>query len=136
MTTAVTLGSDTIAQGGSRFTTPTWSSFAPVGYGPTTTGVPQVSPTMPPFLGGQASPTGAIVEGVGGYGTAGNNAVVATIANQNPHHYQVSPVWWAVLLLVAGLLILRGVHWRKTVLEGAEEHAHIGPARESAAEEV
>lgn len=132
------LGSQTQVVNGQRNIFPTWSQFNPTQYGPQTTGVPQISPTMPPFLGGQnaAATMGAGMDSVGGYGTAGNNGTVTAIAAANPHNLKVSPVWWAVGLLIVGLLLLNGVHWRKVTLEGFEEHAHVGGVSEGAHEET
>jgi hypothetical protein len=131
----VSLNSETVVVNGQRFTTPTWAAYSPSGYGPSTTGVPQVSPSMPPFLGG--SPTNnAMVESVGGYGTAGNNALATSVAASNPWNLRVSPVLWAVFGLLLAIFLLRHVHWRDTILEGAEEHAVFGPASERASEEV
>lgn len=130
-------GSDTGVVNGQRFTFPTADSFNPFAWGPQTTGVPNVSPSMPPFIGGVGSVGGgAVAEGVGGYGTAANNTQVTALAAANPHNPKVSPTWWVVILLLLGLLLLKGVHWRETTLEGAEEHGHAGPFEERAAEEV
>ncbi len=133
----MSLGSQTQVVDGQRNIFPTSYQFSPASYGPQTTGVPQVSPTMPPFLGGPSGPSAmGGMEGVGGYGTAGNNALVTATAAANPHNLKVSPVWWAIIALVGGLLLLNGVHWRKVTLEGAEEHAHLGAVKESASEEA
>lgn len=133
----MSLGQGTFVNDGQRFSGPTAGMFAPVTYGPQTTGVPQVSPTMPPFLGGSAA--GATSSGgmanVGGYGTADNNGLVTATAANHPHNWKVSPVWWAVGALVIGLLALQGVHWRKTILQG-DEGASVGRASESAHAEV
>ena len=129
----MSLGSDTAVVNGQRFTTPTTAAYLPTAYGPQTTGVPNVSPTMPPFIGGQASATSTLgVETVGGYGTAGNNALATTVAGNNAFNPRVSPVIWAVLGLIVGLLALKWIHWRDTTLGGFEESAHAGSARESA----
>lgn len=129
----MSLGSDTGVVNGQRFTFPTTASYQPVAYGPQTTGVPNVSPTIPPFFGGAPSATNALgVETVGGYGTAGNNAMATSVANQNPWNLRVSPVLWAVLGLVFSLLLLKGIHWRETTLAGFEERANVGPVRERA----
>lgn len=85
------LGQDTAVVDGQRNTFPTSDSYTPASYGPQTTGVPNVSPSMPPFMGtGQTNgggPTGAL-EGVGGYGTAANNTQVTAIAAGNPHNFK------------------------------------------------
>jgi hypothetical protein len=135
----VSLGSQTQVVDGQRNTFPTWAQWAPQSWGPQTTGVPQVSPTIPPFIG--AANTGGfsgagMVESVGGYGTAGNNSLVAAISGANPHHWKVSPTWWVVVFLVVGLVLLRAIHWRDTVLEGFEESGRFGPASERAEERV
>lgn len=131
----MSLGADTTVVNGQRFIAPTRDQWFPMGYGPQTTGVPQVSPSMPPFLGG--SPTNnSMIEGVGGYGTAGNNAVSTQIANAHPWNLKASPVIWAIVGLLLSIFLLRHVHWRDTMLEGAEEGARLGPVRENASEEV
>jgi hypothetical protein len=126
---------------GQRNTFPTIASYAPVGYGPQTTGVPQVSPTMPPFIGASNNGTGTSgsafgLEGVGGYGTAGNNGTVTAIASANPNNLKVSPVWWAVAFVIVGLILLKGINWRETTLEHFTEAGSAGPASERAEESV
>lgn len=125
------LGSQSVVVNGQRVDTPTTYSYNPTSYGTQTTGVPQVSPTVPPYIGGGGVSASGSVEGVGGYGTAGNNQQVTAIAAANPHNLKVSPVWWAVILMLLGLWILNAVHWRKTILEG-KETASAGAAREEA----
>lgn len=136
----MSLGYSTQVIDGQRNTFPTAFAYQPTQYGPQTTGVPQVSPTMPPFMSGGVGMAGASLGagmvGVGGYGTADNNAQVAAAANANPHNWKVSPVWWAVGFLLAGILMLNGTSFRKTVLQSAEEHAHVGSVKESASESV
>jgi len=127
------LGSQSIVVNGQRVDTPTSFMYNPTSYGVQTTGVPQVSPTAPPYIGG-GSAVGAGAEGVGGYGTAGNNQQMTAIAAANPHSLKVSPVWWAVISLIVGLVLLNAIHWRRTTLEGASESAHVGAASESASE--
>lgn len=128
-------GSNTFTVDGQRTTLPTSEAWRPTSYGPQTTGVPQASPSMPPFIGTGPASSGAMI-GVGGYGTADNNALVTATAAANPHNLRVSPVWWAIVFLVGGILVLNGVHWRRVTLEGAEEHAHVGAVSESASEEA
>lgn len=128
----MSLGANTAVVDGQRNLFPSLSAYVPLVYGQQTTGVPQVSPTMPPFLGA-ANGAGAsmgVNDNVGGYGTAGNNAMVTQIAAEHPHSLKVSPVWWAIGSLVVGLVLLRAVHWRK-VVEGGE-HARVGAATERA----
>lgn len=127
------LGPGTQVIDGQRFALPQGSAFFPTAFGPQTTGVPQVSPTMPPFLGGSSS--GGGLSAVGGYGTADNNSMVTSIAAMHPFNWKVSPVLWAVIGLVVSLLLIQKIHWRKTILEG-EERVGIGSAREDASASV
>jgi hypothetical protein len=93
-------------------------------------GVPNVSPSYPPYIGGGAMSMGAgAATHVGGYGTADNNAQVAAIANAHPWNLRVSPVLWAVVGLVVGLIALKSIHWREAILEG-NEALNFGPAHE------
>ena len=127
----MSLGADTGVVNGQRFTFPTTAAYSPMSYGPQTTGVPNVSPTLPPFIGGGAGPTSGLgFEGVGGYGTAGNNQVTTAIAGSKPFDMRLSPVLWAVILLLVGLFGLAAIHWRKTTLGGVGENAHVGAASE------
>lgn len=133
----MSLGSQTQVVDGQRNTFPTSFQYAPNSWGPETTGVPQVSPTMPPFISSANTAGGSSafgLEGVGGYGTAGNNGTVTAVANANPFNLKVSPLVWAIAFLIVGLLLLKGVHWRETTLEGFEERGHAGPVEESAEE--
>lgn len=134
----MSLGQGTQVVNGQRNDFPTSYAYSPASYGnPQVTGIPQVSPTMPPFLGGSSggnvSASGNV--NVGGYGTSDNNALVTSVAQAHPHNLKVSPTWWAVIALVVGLLLLQGVHWRKTILEG-DEGVHVGPASERADAEI
>jgi hypothetical protein len=129
----MSLGSDTGVVNGQRFTFPTTASYLPMAYGPQTTGVPNVSPTMPPFIGGTGGATSGIgFEGVGGYGTAGNNQFTTGVAASHPFDMRLSPVLWAVLGLVLALVLLKGIHWRETTLAGFSEHGEAGPFSEGA----
>lgn len=134
----MSLGSQTQIVDGQRNTFPSSWAYNPTHYGAQTTGVPNVSPSMPPFIGasnGAGSSIGAGMEGVGGYGTAGNNLLATQVASENPHNLKVSPVWWAVIAGLLGLAMLQGVSWRKTTLaEGFEEKGHAAGAHESASE--
>lgn len=130
----MSLGPNTLVVDGQRNLFPSLAAFNPTSYGQQSTGVPNVSPTTPPFIGAGSSPASAGYVGVNGYGTADNNAQMTAIAAQNPHNLKVSPVWWAVGSLLIGLMLLKGVHWRQTTLEGFSESGHAGGARESAGE--
>lgn len=137
----MSLGQGTQVIDGQRNLFPTVASYAPTGYGPQTTGVPNVSPTMPPFIGAANSGSGQSgaafgMEGIGGYGTAGNNSTVAAVAGANPFNLKVSPLWWAVIFLLAGLMLLKGINWRETTLEHASESGSAGPVSERAEEAV
>ena len=92
-------------------------------------------PTTPPFFGSGGPGVGGPNVDVDGYGTADNNALVTQVANAHPHNLKASPVWWAVGSLVVGLVLLRAVHWRKTIIEGSEE-GRVGEARERAEAEA
>ena len=134
----MSLGSETFVINGQRFAQPTSAQYSPLQYGPQTTGVPQISPTQPPFIG-QANGGGTSLggmEGVGGYGTAGNNALVTATAANNPFNLKVSPVFWAVGALVVGLVLLKAVHWRALASEGISGHAEVGAGRGDASEEA
>jgi hypothetical protein len=65
-------------------------------------------PTTPPYAGGAA--------GVGGPATGGSatdmaNATQAAIAGANPFNVKVSPLLVSVGCLLAGLILLRLIHW-------------------------
>jgi hypothetical protein len=113
------LGQGTFVVDGQRTTLAPASAFSVQSYGPQTSGVPNLTPTIPPMMGGT---TGGVAganghNSVQGYGTADNNAMVASIAAQNPHSLQASPLWWAVGCLVGGVLLLQFVSFRETIDE-------------------
>lgn len=132
------LGSQTDTVNGQRFTMPTVEQWAPASYGQQTTGVPQVSPFMPPFIGGGngGGSSLGVQEGVGGYGTAGNNVLVAGIAAEHPHNLKVSPTWWAVFALIIGIGLLNGTAWRHVVDEHADGGFKVGPGKAEGSESV
>lgn len=133
----MSLGSDTGVVNGQRFTFPTTASYAPISYGPTTSGVPNVSPTLPPFFGGTPTASSGLgLETVGGYGTAGNNSIVAQQAANAPFSIKTSPVLWAVGGLIGALVLMKAIHWRDTTLGGFEERGNVGSIRENAGAEV
>lgn len=129
------LGADTQIVNAQLVDTPTAAAYSPFGFTPQTIGVPNVSPSLPPYIfgGSPLGTTGGSAGGgqVGGYGTAENNSMVAGIANAHPFSPKVSPVWWAVIGLVLSLVLLKSIHWRETILEG-EERGRVGEAREEA----
>lgn len=132
-----TPGADSGVVNGQLVAFPQRTQYVPQGWTPQTIGVPQVSPSYPPYMLGVGpnAPTGATSGGatsVGGYGTADNNSMVASIAARNPWNLKVSPVIWATGGLVLSLVLLRAIHWRETV----EEHAAFGPASERAEEQA
>lgn len=123
------LGQGTVIVDGQRTTGPTSAAFVPPSYGIQTTGVPNVSPIIPPYAGGTTGGAWGSAGGVGfnsvnGYGTADNNAAQAAAAADNPHSFRLSPVWWAVIALVGGVLCLQAVSWHETI----EAHGSAGPA--------
>lgn len=126
----MSLGADTVVVNGERVNIAPYAAYVPQGYGPQTVGVPNVTPSYPAYLGGTTG-TQPGAEGVGGYGTAGNNSMVAGIANAHPFNLRVSPVMWAIVGLAGGLILLKAIHWRETILEG-NEGLDLGPAHESA----
>lgn len=131
------LGAGTAVINGQRFDLPQSSAWFPQGFGPQTTGVPQHSPTMPPFLGG--APGGGGASGawtsVNGYGTADNNSTVTAIAAAHPFSMKASPTLWAVFGLILALVLLQKIHWRKTILSG-EAQLGVGGERARAEAEL
>lgn len=129
------LGPETVAVNGERTNVPQAAAYFPHPYGPQTQGVPNVTPSYPPYLGGAPLNLAPGAESVGGYGTAGNNAQVTALANAHPWNLKVSPVWWAIIGLVVSLVALKAIHWRDTILEG-EEALDFGPVGERAEAEA
>jgi hypothetical protein len=125
----VTLGPQSLVVNGQLVDVPTQAAYAPLNYGQQTMGVPMVTPSYPPQLGTptQVAPGS---ESVGGYGTAGNNSLAATLANAHPFNLKMSPTIWAVGGLIVGLILLKAVSWRETM----EEHTALGPMSEEARE--
>lgn len=130
----MTLGADSAVVNGQLVTLPSRYAYAPTPFGPQTVGVPQVTPSYPPYIGG-AGTSAPGMENVGGYGTAGANSLATGIAAAHPWSFKLSPVWTAVLGLVVSLLLLKAIHWRETILEG-EESARVGPVGERAEAEA
>ena len=129
----MTVGADSAVVNGQLVTLPSRYAYMPTPFGPQTVGVPQVTPSYPPYVGGSSSAPG--VENVGGYGTAGANALATGIAAQNPWSPKLSPVWMAVVGLIVALVLLKAIHWRETILEG-NESARVGPVGERAEAEA
>lgn len=132
-------GPQTQTVDGQRNVFPSRNQYAPMTYGVQSTGVPQVSPTMPPFVGtGAAGGAGAALgmgaEGVDGYGTAGNNQAATRLAADNPMSLHLSPLWWAIICLVGGLFILHKTAWRRVI--EAEGGARVGNAEARAEAEA
>lgn len=129
------LGQGTVVVDGQRTTAPPSAAFVPTSFGLQTSGVPNVSPIVPPYAsgttGGSSSSTGAVgVNSVNGYGTADNNALTTSLAAAHPWSPKVSPVVWALVALIGGVLLLGAVSWHETV----EESASAGKAHERAGE--
>jgi hypothetical protein len=93
-------GTDVVA--GQRVALRLADAYNPVGYGPVTNAVPNRVAQVPPMLA------------AAGIGTAGDtsNVNAAAAAAQSPWDWRVSPVPWAIVFIVGGLLLLRFVHWR------------------------
>jgi hypothetical protein len=128
----MSMGADTFLVNGQLLPFPTPAAYGPQGYGPQTMGVPNVAAAYPPYKGAGGAMTQAPgSESIGGYGTAGNNNIVASIGAAHPWNPRVSPVPWALAGLIGSLLVLKAVHWRETILEG-REGIDIGPAHEHA----
>lgn len=127
------LGADTSIVNSQLIDFPSPAAYNPFGFGPQTVGVPNVSPSLPPYMGSPLGTAGGSAAGstIGGYGTADNNAQVAAIANAHPWSLKVSPVVWATVGLVVSLVILKAVHWRETIIEGSESGS-VGAASEEA----
>lgn len=112
------LGQGTAVVDGQRVTLAPSAAFTPASYGPQTTGVPNVTPSIPPYLasnGVGAAGAGAGHANVDGYGTAENNTMVTQIAGDHPFSLKVSPVVWALGALVGGVLLLHFVSFREAV---------------------
>lgn len=122
------LGPSTQVINGTRFDLSSREAWFPRGWGPQTAGVPQISPTMPPFLGGSPYASSSIYATASGMGTAENNNAATQIAAAHPFNWKVSPLLWAVIGLVVALLLIQKIHWRKTILAGEER---VGVGRES-----
>lgn len=122
-------GPESTVVNGQLLALPQSYQYAPAGYGPQTVGVPQVSPSYPPFLGAPMGQT-AGASAVGGYGTADNNTLAASVANKHPFNLKGSATIWAVGGLVVSLVLLKAIHWRETL----EEAGAVGPFHEGAHE--
>ncbi len=129
----------TIPLNGTRFSLPTMGTFAPANYVQQASSVPAVGPNVPPAMMSGTLTTGGTTSGlqetVGGYGTAANNGTTTAIAHANPWNYKVSPLVWILLFGIVGLVGLRYISWRK-VVESGSESVRVGPASESAKEEI
>lgn len=132
----MSFGPDSKLVNGQLLAFPVAADYQPISYGPQTTGVPNVSPSYPPYMAATGSPMGTAPGAVhvGGYGTADNNSAATQAAASSPWSLRKSPTLWAIGGLVISLVLLKTVHWRDTVLEGANEGIHLGPLHESAAE--
>lgn len=126
------LGPQTAVIDGNRVSVPTYNAFNPVGYSQSVQIQPVHALGTPP-MAGAAGGTGVTgyPEGVGGYGTSGNNLLNAQVAGNNPWNLRVSPTPWAIIGLILAVFLMASVHWRKTVLEG-DETLHVAGAHESA----
>lgn len=128
----MTLGAQTTVVDGQRFAVPGSAAYNPYGFGQIVQPQPIQNVNFPPMLpgGGSTGGGGALGEAIGGYGTAGQNAAAAGLANQSPWGLRESPlVWWLIVLAIGGGL-MAWVFFRKVNFSG--ESAHIGPAKEEA----
>lgn len=128
-------GQGTFLVDGQRTTLPPAAAYAPMNFGVQTSGVPTVSPTVPPVMGigtvgGVQSGSGMAYNSVGEYGTADNNSAATAEAAAHPFSLRSSPVLWAVGLLVTGLVLLQVINWHETI----DESGSVGGAHERASE--
>jgi hypothetical protein len=112
-------GAESVVVNGQLIAQPQLYQYQPQGFGPQTVGVPNISPSYPPFLGGnggnQAMLNSGSASNVGGYGTAGNNDMATQAANGSPFNPRVSPLPWAIAALLIGLAGLHFFHWREVI---------------------
>lgn len=95
-------GYGSVVVNGQLVPTRTMEALWPVSYGPTIQQIPGnlgAVPSVPPGIG-----TG------NAYGAG--DTMFAAQAAADPFNFRTSPVLFSVIALVAGLLILRVVHWR------------------------
>jgi len=124
------LGEGTAVVNGSMRQIVPSAAYVPSSFGVQTTGVPNVTPIIPPYASATGGPTGSPASGyasVNGYGTAENNGMQTSIAASHPHSWKASPTWWAIGALVIGLSLLGAVSWHETVeSEGGHVKADAG----------
>lgn len=114
----MTTGAESLVVNGQLIPQPQLYQFQPQGFGPQTVGVPNISPSYPPFLGmggNQAMLNSGAQSNVGGYGTADNNGMMTANAAGSPFNLRVSPLPWAIAALLIGLAGLHFFHWREVV---------------------
>jgi hypothetical protein len=92
-----TWGPDTDVIAGQQVPTRSRDPYFPLGYAAVAQRVPNITPTVPPMIGG-----------AGGVSMSDNTAAAMT----NPWSLFHSPLPWAIGMLVVGLLGLRFIHWR------------------------
>lgn len=130
------LGPQTRVVDGQRFSGPTATDYAPVGFGQLVQPQPISNVNFPPMVTGSPSGSSAMTESVGGYGTAGQNVIATAQAAAHPFGLRESPLWWAIIGLIVSIVGLSVVHWRKTTLAGGRENLHVGSASEEGGAEV
>ena len=101
------------------------SQYAPQGFGPQTTTVPQMPPTVPPPISGGSTGTMASAAGNGS-----QTGLHAMLIGNNPWNPKVSPLPWALAGLVIALLMLHFVHYRSSII-GVSEKGNAGPIKEA-----
>lgn len=100
------LGPSTSVIDGQRVSVQTSDAWHPVAYGSTLQSVPAGQPVLPMFAGAPVSASGVNLTG------NDDNAMAAARAGANPFSFRDSPLPWAVVFLLVGLIGLRVIHWR------------------------
>ena len=100
------LGPSTSVVDGQRIAVQTSDAWHPVAYGSTMQSVPASRPVLPIYAGAPVNATGVGLTG------QDDNATQAAIAGSNPFSFRASPLPWAVVFLLVGLIGLRVIHWR------------------------
>lgn len=91
------LGPNTDVINGQLVTVRDRDVYAPMSYAPIAQRVPNITPTVPPMIGGMGGPSSVDAQAE---------------AMSNPWSLFHSPLPWAIAMLVVGLLGLRLIHWR------------------------
>lgn len=100
------LGPSTSVVDGQRVAIQTSDAWHPAAYGSTMQSVPAGVPVQPMFAGAPVSSSGVSLT------ADDSNAVQAARAGAAPFSWKDSPLPWACVFLLVGLLGLRLIHWR------------------------